>query len=450
MKKLKSGRGVLWLTALLFLLLLVLTTATILVIQRSSSLQSRVPFDLNRITAQQNTDDIDISDLLQPAFIGITVDDTRSGISVSSNTVAELYRALLPILSEVLENGSVSNSDHRTWSALPDEANSVYVRYHYEMPDYLLRTLYSGSAQTNTAYVYEMFLFPYSEITDSITIAARSLNGSVTVYECHSPEEVFTSEDLRKLLLSYRSNLTTFDFHGEDSAFSSSTEPVFQDSVSTRSILVTGQTATLLQNSEQDTDTLLRLFELNPDKLLNTHIEADGTGSYIDRQGILYLGTSTFEYSAVQDGGIPISAYLDPSTEAELSDYLATSSILFDRIRSVNRHYAGGDADITLASVTSFEDTVTITYEYTFDNIRITGIEPAFTVTFEDGVLLSAKLFTMSVRNLGDRTESLAEWWFVDYLKRQNCSLQNVTLVYRSDFLSESIRAEWCGESLSK
>lgn len=449
MKKIQFQRWITWLAALLFLLLIVLTVATITVIQHSSSMRHSVPFNLDRITAQQSAGDDDISDLLLPAFIGITTDGTRRGISASPNIAAELYRTVLPILAETLSGSNVSNGDSRLWSSLPDKTCSVYIRYHHELPDYLLHTLAGGeTSRSNTSYVYEMFLLPYAETDDSISVVTRSMNGSISVYTKKSPDEIVTADDLRRLHRSYRSNLTEFDFAGENPLFASVTEPIFKDSVTTRNIIITSQTASLVQNSQAETDALLRLFGLNPDKLLNRHIESDGTGSYIDRKGIMYLRNSSFEYSAVQDGGVPVSTYIGTTGNLRLADYLRASVKIYEQIRAVNRHFTGGDADLTLASVTSSDNVITVTYEYTFDNIRITGIEPALTVTFANGKLTSAKLYTIAIRNLGDRTESIAEWWFADYLSRKtndDSVLRDISLVYRSDFISESVRAEWSG-----
>lgn len=447
----KNTEKILLITAaILFMLLCVLTVATISVISNSSSVQSSVPFDLDRITADKNAEYSDVSGTLLPSFIGITADGVRQGVSASANTVAELYRMITPLLASVIADEYATLGDDSLWSSLAEKENSVYIRYHHELPDHVISIFAdSGNTVRNSlnSYIYELILLPYSESTDTVTVAARSQNGSVCVYEQSSPEEIITDEDLRRVLRSYRSGLTEFSFIDETISAESPTEPVFLDSVSTRNIIITGQSGALIQNSSEDIEALMRLFTLNPDKLLNRHTESDGSTSYIDTQGILYLRNSTFEYTATAEGGISLGNYIGYSDSMELMDYIQAAMSIFNDIRALNRNYTGGDADITLASVEVSGGNVKLTYEYTFDNLRIVDIEPAFIIEFENGMLRSARLYTIAVRNLGDKAESIEEWWFVDYISKcMTEPLISSGLVYRSDFRSESVKAEWCAD----
>lgn len=447
MKQTKTYAWLVWLIAALFVLLAVLTYTTITLLRYSSSGMNTVPFDLEQITAQQNADEIEISDLILPAFIGITSDNTRRGTSVSVNTAADLYDAVMPVLAECFTDACASEGSDEHWKNAAAEPSSVYIRYHSSLPDYLIHTVSGGSVSAdNSAYVYEMFLLPYSESTDTITIAARSKDGVVTVFTKHAPTEILTAEDLRRFLRSYRSMLTAFSFPGSD-ADDFRTEPVFQTSVSTRNVIITSRTALLLQNSAEDTQSLLRLFSLNPDKLLSSHISANGTGSYVDQKGILYIRSSSFGYQAAQDGGIPFDSFAASDDSASLASYLRASLLLFESIRSLNIHFAGGDADIMLTSVETADNRISITFDYTFDNIRIADIQPAFAVTFENGMLVSAELYTLSVRNLGTRTDSVDEWWIEkQYTDLHKTAPLDITLVYPADFISESVCAQWRGE----
>lgn len=449
-----TDKIVLTAAAVLFVLLCVLTAATISVITNSSSVKSSVPFDLDRITADKTAEYADVSDTLIPSFIGITADGVRQGVSASTNTVAELYRTITPTLAAVMADEYAKSGDDLLWNSMAEAENSVYVRYHSELPDYVISVFadHENTARNSlNSYVFELILLPYSEDSDTVTVAVRSLDGSVCVYEQPSPEEIITAEDLRRVQRSYRSSLKTFDFAGECAAVSSPTEPVFLESVPTRNIIVTGYSASLVQNSEDEIESVMRLFSLNPDKLLNQHAEEDGSTSYIDTKGILYLRNSSFEYTAAAEGGIPIENYIGYTESVGLMDYIQTAMTIFDEITAISRHYTGGDAYITLTSVENSGGQVTLTYEYTFDNLKITDIEPAFTVVFEDGILKTAKLYTIAVRNLGGRTQSIEEWWFVDhigdYMTAQTPPYRNVGLVYRRDFVSNSVEAQWCAES---
>lgn len=452
-KQKNSEKIVLAAAVVLFVLLCVLTAATLSVVMSSSSVQSTVPFDLGRITADKTAEYADVSDLLLPSFIGITADGARQGVSSSVNTVAELYRMITPTLAAVMADEYCTKADEALWNDLAREENSVYIRYHSELNDYVVSVFAdSGNTARNSlnAYIYELFLLPYSESTNAVRAAVRSQSGEVYVYEQSSPEEIITDDDLRRMQRSYRSALTEFEFAGERAFLQSPTEPLFRSEITSRNVIITGGSGALVQNSSKEMEELMRLFSLNPDKLLNRHTESDGSTSYIDRQGILYLRNDVFEYAAVSDGGISLENYIGYTDNIGLMDYVQASMVIFDEMGTINRHLTGGDADITLTSVESGGGSVTLTYEYTFDNLLITGIEPALVCVFEEGMLKSAKLYTLAVRNLGDRMDSIEEWWFADYTEGRTEAgvvYGNIGLVYRSDFVSDSVSAEWCAES---
>ncbi len=435
-----------WCIVGLCLLLAFLTVSTILTIQ-SYSLKSQVPFDLDQITARQSQRSIDISSLVQPAFMGITVDGERYGSSVSTNTLSALYATVSPVLSESLTDTYASHGMDAQWTEAIAQPFSVYVRYHHALPDYLLHTAAGGNtAKKCVSYVYEMILLPYSAETNTVSILTKDTEGAVTIYQKNGTEKIFTSDDLAGLLNSYSSMLQPFTF--SDSVHP---EPIFSDSLLTRNIVMTDGSAALLHNHENSLKAILRLFSINPDKLLSSHVAEDGTGSYSDLSGIFYVHNSVFEYKAASDGGVPVQDYVPSSATPTMGDYLQASLYVFRQIRAQNEHFTGGDADITLAGVSSDNGRVTLWFDYTFDNLHIADAQPALTVTFENGRLTSAQIYTLSVRNLGTRSESITEWWFEDYLAKQGHAVpRNITLVYPMDLLSDSVTAQWRGEALAE
>lgn len=449
----KNNKITLIAVVLLFVLLCVLTVATINVFLNSSSVKDTVPFDLDRITVDKTAEYIDVSSALVPSFIGITSDGTGYGVSVSANTVAELYKTVTPVLADVLVDEYASVGDNALWNSLADVNDSVYVRYHNDIPDYVISVFADASNYSENSfnsYVSEMLLMPYSEAFDTITVATRSSDGSVTVFEKNSPEEIITVDDLRKILRSYRSNLTEFEFVGDNSVVESVTEPIFIDSIVTRNIITTGNSGMLIQNGTEDFYTLLRLFSINPDKLLNQHTEDDGSMSCIDTKGVLYLSESSFEYTAAVDGGIHVEEFIGYIDNIGFMDYVQAALKIFTEIRSINRNCAGGDADISLSSVEALDGKVSLTFDYVFDNLKITDIEHAFSVTFENEVLTEAKLFNLAVKNFGDRNELSKEWWFMEFVKRKmspgDKPYRCIEPVYRADYVSDSIKAEWRAE----
>lgn len=440
-KKNTGGRIGIIVTAILILLLAFLSAATIIMMRSGVSGQSGVPFDLDQITSTKNDDSTAGAMLLIPSMIGITSNPGRYASSASAATTSEIYRAVLPTIAEVLSTPGTHDESDNLWESFMNRDSSIYIRYHHEFADCFISSV-AGSISPYDAVgqVYELFLLPYSESSDSVTAAVRSLSGEVYVYTRRTPENIITADELDNLLDSYRSALTAFDF-------SDFGEPVFTETFSSRNILMSNRTSMLLQTDSDEYDTLLRLFRLNPDKLLNKHTSADGTGSFIDAKGIFYIFDSAFAYQAVPEGGVKLDNYTDYQSPASFGDYVSAAYSLFRSAGNINRHFTGGDADIILASAESENGRITLRFEYIFDNIRIIGCEPALTVTFENERLTEAKIFTMSVRNLGSRSEAVAEWWSADYLYQQSGgSVKNVFLAYECDYISESISAEWFGE----
>ena len=451
MKKQSSKNGILapTVTAVLFAVLIGLTGGLISALNRTSSGMEQVPFNLERITAVRETNPEEAGLCLLPEFIGITVNGERLGLSAHANTMNELFRLLAPVLSEELDPGRAEEGSEEVWLALAKAENTAYLRFHTELPDLLIglfADLYAeraGERYVSAANVYEMFVLPYGERND-LRLAVRSADGRIVLYRSEAPAAVLRAEDLGQFVRSYRSALVPFAFAGEEYAAASRTEPVFLEPVNTRTMLITGGTALLIRNSRSEVNRLLRTFGVNPDKLLTTHDEPDGTGSYIDAQGVVYLRESAFEYAAT-DGGVPVEnwiGYRKPGS-VRLAEYIQTALSIVSELRGISKNYAGGDAGMFVSALSSENGRVTVTMQYSFDNVRISGLEPAFTAVFENECLVEASLNTVAVRGLSDRRDAMNEWWFFDYVERLGVIPRNVGLVYRSDFTADSVSAEW-------
>ena len=82
-------------------------------------------------------------------------------------------------------------------------------------------------------------------------------------------------------------------------------------------------------------------------------------------------------------------------------------------------------------------------FMYAFNGIRICDMEPAFTAEFESGILRKMKLYSVSVRNLGERHILMLEDSFISVMENEGKHVARTSVVYRSDFQSESVSAEW-------
>ncbi len=471
MKRITGDRGgrILQGTACAVLLVL-LITLTLYMVYILNLGWNQPDFDFEEITSDGSpyAYDADLSRWFLPEFIGIFSGGEKRGLSGAATTTAGIYKALSPALSALIcpENlvpaedysasdgtdGASAASDDDLWDSLSGAECGVYLRYHSEVPDVIIGIFaddYYKSADADRfeveggekerrdvgAYVYEMYLIPPSPDADSAYAEAvvRSWDGVVRTYRGSVAGE-FTVEYVAALLSQYRRNMYAYEMKEN--------EPVFTQSVAARKILMTDGTAAMIQNaSDDEIKSILGFFGLNTEKLLFENVD-DGQGSYGDINGIFTAGVTSFEFTSASDGGIGVDDFIGRSDSTGLREYIEASVNIINYFRTLNRNYAGMDAEFCFDSVEVSGGVVTVKFFYAFDNIRITGIDPAFTAVFENGILRSARLYTLAVRNLGVRQIMMDEGKFIRYVGGE---FRNTTLVYRCDFFSESVRADWMG-----
>ncbi|MBR3998235.1 MAG: hypothetical protein IKI93_07820, partial [Clostridia bacterium] len=132
LKKSAGERTGIAVTAVLALLLAFLAAATIIMVLSGVSNRNSVPFDLDSITSQKNNDSGTGTMLLLPSIIGITSEDARYASSTSAATTAEIYRAVLPTVAEVLGTPGTPDESENLWESFISRKSSVYIRYHHE------------------------------------------------------------------------------------------------------------------------------------------------------------------------------------------------------------------------------------------------------------------------------------------------------------------------------
>ncbi len=438
------------LTGLLFAALLVLLTALFLAYRQSSA--DAVPFDLGEITADKTVDATDISDCFLPAFLGVTAAGERSALIGTERTMAELYAMLSPALSEALDSGNIREGTADDWDRLLSSDHSVYIRYHTELPApvvALFADLARGIVPKDNRpgvdfYLSEAVLIPYVNGENAATSAFRQKDGTVKIITVSMPREILSTQDLAQFVRSYEMYFISFDFRRTNGEIAA----VCTDSVTVRGILMANNTAGILRDSREETERLVGVFGLNPDKLLSIHEEEDGSLSFIGTQGAFYIHASSLEYRSSSEGGVGLSDLAGYAADSGIAAYIRACLILNGEVKAVSRHYAGGDARLLLGGVYAEGGTVSLTFYYVFDNIRITGVPPALTATFENGVLREASLYTLTVQSTGRRVRTYSEEWFLSWLAGKSGveAPETVALVYRADFVSEQIPAEWRAE----
>ncbi len=429
----------------LIVLLIVLTGAVIAAFGRSNLTSGNVPFNLDMLTADKKSNISEIDGYLTPEFIGLSFDGEKYGISTSSNIVSELYTLISPALSELIAEGNFSKADSALWDTLAENEKFVYVRYHAQITDNIIGMFADASSGVENndrdrvlAYVYELFLIP-TRSRGGLLLATRSSEGEVAFFE---GESLFDYDKFSNTALSYRSSFTRFVFAGEKFSSRLSTEPVFIDPIATREVMLSSNTGMFVFNNDSYREALMRLFSINPDKLLSEHEDPDGSISYADVHGMLYLRMSGFEYQSTSDGGVAIEKIIGYTEKIGVREYVRTSVELISQLRSINKFFVGNDADAMFYSVEASDGRVKITYEYALDNVRITGDSPAFVAEFENGKLVYAKTTAVAAKTLLSRVNSYSESWFFGTLESGIVPL-NVSLVYESDYKASSVLAKW-------
>lgn len=432
-----SSAGLIACGALTVVLIILLTVMAYLLNSRGNT----VKFDLASVTYGEASDDIDVTKVFVPEFAGISAGGKTGGTSVSPNVAAEIFRFVSPVIADMLSSAECTDGSAADWERMLGGETYIYLRYHTELPECVLGVMaaaYSGaeySFSSNDSCVYETIVIPGADSSGVTEMALRSRDGEVKLYKSATS---LTRDSTVKTLESYSRNLTRFTL--------TSTEPVFTEGIFTRSISVMKNAASVYDGTADDTaDSIMRFFGMNPEKLLSTH-SADGVKSYTDTHGMLTVTSSSIKYETTSEGGVGVGELAGRSAQGDIGDYIKASCAILSRLTSISKYILGGDADVCLGSVDSEDGVVTLGFMYVFDNIPIKCAEPALNIVFENGILRSVSVYTLFVRNLGERRELISESWFTDYLGKINAEYDSVTVVYAPDDASESenqVKAVW-------
>lgn len=448
-----TDKIIIYLTIILLGVLFVLMASVIYSYGNSNLANSKVPFNFDMLTADMETDFPDVEKYMMPEFIGLTLDGYKYGISSSENIIFELYDLMAPAFSSLLNPDNRRSATTEYWYSLADSSNTVYLRYHNQLPDNVVGLFADFSSDesesentvsrdTVSSYIYEMIYLPPDAESRMALIAVRSVDGNIGVYKGIVPEGTLDYGKIAETAGLYKSSFNAFEFSKDKYKSTTGTEPVFLTTVVTREILITNNSASLLQANAADTEKIIRLFSMNPDKLLNQHVDEYGNQSFIDVHGVLYMRDSGFEYQAANGGGISVDKIIGFSKKIGLREYILSSVKILSGVRDLNRYCIGGDANVFLDSVEAANGRVRLIFNYSFDNLRLVGGTPAFCAEFENGKLVSANLYSVAVKNLASRVQSHYEWWFYETVGKEYAP-QNVCLVYESDYISESVSAKW-------
>ncbi|MBQ9717782.1 MAG: hypothetical protein IJV76_07295, partial [Clostridia bacterium] len=128
--------------------------------------------------------------------------------------VAELYDILTPTLRSAFS--SAEPQADTVWEEYTAARNSVYIRYHSELPDGIL-ALFAGMAQegretsvTFDGNVRELFILPPSSVSSETQLVTRSDLGDVKKYVIPSRKAAVSADELERFVRFYGSGMSEF------------------------------------------------------------------------------------------------------------------------------------------------------------------------------------------------------------------------------------------------
>lgn len=189
---------------------------------------------------------------------------------------------------------------------------------------------------------------------------------------------------------------------------------------------ITAETGASLTNRIIDSgaaEKLLELFGINTDRVAPYH--SKGYTIYLGESGrVRFSDAGGIDYTAVSSsvtagtGGVPVSSFLGYERYGGRYTYfelLTAAASLLDSLSVISPDLLGGEAVPGLISVSSGDDGLKLVFGYFYDNYRITGLGPAVTLTFADGMLTQLALTPASVTRAG-LCVSLPQEWAIKHL----------------------------------
>lgn len=441
-------------TAVLLCALICLTLALVVIISAGSA--GSGSFDIDKVKPS-GVGQADISKLFVPQFVGVSSAGGRKGLFFPENVITDLYNSVAPAVSYILSEGTTEDGSEADWNGFTDLESYVYVRLHTQLPETVVRMF--GDLVSDTAYignsnrsdVLEMFIIPYSESADEAKLATRSADGTVTVYTAKDPRIFLSEGEIEKIFKTYSSSLCRFEFARDGFASFSYSEPIMLDASGISNIITTNGTAQIVFSSPYTVNALLKVFGMNPEKAVENQTEDGRDSYYIDPRGVLYIRDSSFEYRATSDGGITIADLTGQSKTAfGAEDYIRATCAIFSRIRDIRIAFTGGEAGTVISGFSSARGVVTVEMLYCFDNIPLSGIQPAVKAVYENGSLKEAVIYTLSAHRRNDKTTVMSQYGFASNIDMRGIGARFMVPVYKTDFLSESVRPEWSAKVMAQ
>ncbi len=435
-----------FLVAIAVLVLLALMITTVLM---NSTSGGTMPFSLSSLISdiEEENDALSMQSFVNPAFIGLaplygsmgSVPE-GVGISVGDNVSAELYRMLSPWLALGLAREGIPETE-QGWEDALVSSRAVYIRYHSALPAAVLQMAAALSADLpvsdigqTVGPVQELVLLLPDVDGGNCQLLLRDIGGQVWRYICVTRGEYTGYATVKAFAGSFGSSFFRVTLRENEDG---SREPVFLERLRVRNMLLAPGTAGMIQeNRRMEYRTLLQQFDFNPDKL-SIHEEGEGTQVTVEAHGILRASADRFVYTASVTGGVDLQHFIGYKENYNQTDCLAAACVILGNLRS---NYLGGDGEMFITELSRREDTTRIVIRYAFDNLLLEGCDPALVMEVRDERVVSADIYALALRSLGNFDSSYLE---NGIRKEAPDTVTDVTLTYPVDFTSSNIYPVW-------
>ena len=324
---------------------------------------------------------------------------------------------------------------------------AVYIRYHSALPVMVLQgsaaAVCGGTEKSDSPSVLpvrEMILLLPDEGHGDCRIFLQDREGRVWHYSCDGRREYPTLSAVLDFADSFSDSFYRFTLGGKGCT---DTEPVFLERVRVRNMLLTPDTAVMIQeNRNTHFKRLLRQFDFNPDKL-STHEEGNGAQVTVESHGIFRMQADRLTYTAGTDGGILLENFVGVKESYTPMDGLRAACTIVQSLRDMHTYYLGGDGELLLTEISMTEGRLRIVFRYAFDNLLLDGCDPALVLLVEKDRVMLADVYAISIRALGDFTAAYLETGVLNMTAEDGAVRTDVTLTYPADFRSSSIYPVW-------
>ena len=387
------------------------------------------PFDkLWSVQSDVNTEGLDATRMI-PEFIGYKLASSEPvGCIADRESALELYKLVTPCLNELFGSSGIcvgldKEEGQRLFSEAASGSEYIYIRYHVPVMYQLIFAYASeklvisdsdvahlGSDITN-AYVSEMIIIPDNNVA-AHRFVAYVYDGGDRYFMFRLEEGVLSSSFYMSRLSDGQLAIKTYPFSFADDPALSPSQPMLD--VELEAEVISSETNNI--DSIDIRNSLLRLFDFNPDKL-SSYID-DDTEVFVRSMSRLRLGGGRIAYQASDAGsGVTLRDLLGYSVNDALSlyDQLTAADNLIRRIGEISAELIGGEAALCLGDVYTENGLLYVEYFYTYANIRISD-EPAAVIAMSQETLYSFTLDSRAYVGTDEYTHSPTQRYILEKL----------------------------------